>query len=259
MNDKFTQKNINKLLLGQKFSSFALEDELENLKSSLREFVKIDNCVAVLSDFKDDRSFVFAGSFASFFGISNLEQNIDSAFEDFIFEKIHPADLELRHKLEVQYIDLQLSLPFSKRIEYNTECRIRVQNQEKEYQYIMHQMRYPRSLPDGTIWLAVCLYYPAMNQSLTGGIDGVIYNNTTGKVVNFDNTVEPEQSSISARELEVLTLISQGLLSKNIAFHLQISVNTVHRHRQNIISKMKVSNVAEAVSKAKLMGILANR
>lgn len=39
--------------------------------------------------------------------------------------------------------------------------------------------------------------------------------------------------------------------SKMIASKLDISKNTVDRHRQNIINKMKVSNMTEACNKAK--------
>lgn len=53
-----------------------------------------------------------------------------------------------------------------------------------------------------------------------------------------------------------MTLIMNGNLSKQIAAILGISVNTVNRHRQNIISKLSVNNSAEAISAAISMKLL---
>ena len=52
-------------------------------------------------------------------------------------------------------------------------------------------------------------------------------------------------------------LIDNGLQSKEIADNLFISVNTVHRHRQNILQKLKVGNAIEACKVAKAMGLIS--
>ena len=52
---------------------------------------------------------------------------------------------------------------------------------------------------------------------------------------------------LSIREREVLALLSQGMASKQIADKLNISLNTVYRHRQNILQHLNVANTAEAV------------
>ena len=53
-----------------------------------------------------------------------------------------------------------------------------------------------------------------------------------------------------------MRLIQQGRASKQIAAALGISVNTVNRHRQNIISKLSVGNSVEAITAAKAMRLL---
>ncbi len=52
---------------------------------------------------------------------------------------------------------------------------------------------------------------------------------------------------LSPREKTVLSLLSKGRSSKQIADILHISVNTVYRHRQNILASLQVSNTAAAV------------
>ena len=55
----------------------------------------------------------------------------------------------------------------------------------------------------------------------------------------------PEASVLSDREKEVLQLIAEGKVSKEIASKLHLSNNTVIRHRQNIMDKLKLHNIAD--------------
>ncbi|MCU0487605.1 MAG: LuxR C-terminal-related transcriptional regulator [Anaerolineales bacterium] len=64
--------------------------------------------------------------------------------------------------------------------------------------------------------------------------------------------VEP----LSERELGVLRLMSEGLTNPEIAARLFISVSTVKTHLIHIFGKLNVRNRAEAVLKAKNLGIL---
>ena len=55
--------------------------------------------------------------------------------------------------------------------------------------------------------------------------------------------------NLTAREKQVLELLSQGLLYKEIASQLSISIDTVKRHCFNIYEKLHVSNRTEAINK----------
>lgn len=65
----------------------------------------------------------------------------------------------------------------------------------------------------------------------------------------------PEQL-LSERELEILKLLSEGLMKKEIAAQLQISVFTVATHTRHIYEKLEVQNAPAAISKAYRAGIL---
>lgn len=58
-----------------------------------------------------------------------------------------------------------------------------------------------------------------------------------------------EQNTLSEREMEVLTLLSRGLLYKEIAARLSISKGTVTQHIHNIYEKLHVQNRMEAVNR----------
>jgi len=67
---------------------------------------------------------------------------------------------------------------------------------------------------------------------------------------------EPD-TTLSARELEVLQLTAQGLTAREAGKRLSISSNTVERHRANIMSKLGVSNRAELIRYAIRRGLLS--
>lgn len=62
--------------------------------------------------------------------------------------------------------------------------------------------------------------------------------------------------SLSAREIEVLTLLAEGLSTKGLAQKLNISPFTARNHIQNILVKLKLHSKAQAVSYAYKKGIL---
>ena len=61
---------------------------------------------------------------------------------------------------------------------------------------------------------------------------------------------------LTARERDVLAMISQGLSNKHIARALEISPETVKSHVKHIFLKLTVSTRAEAVSRAGSLGLL---
>lgn len=63
--------------------------------------------------------------------------------------------------------------------------------------------------------------------------------------VSGGDIVAPNKSqAISQRELDVLRLVALGLLNKEIADKLNISLNTVLSHRKNITSKLGIKTVS---------------
>jgi DNA-binding NarL/FixJ family response regulator len=55
---------------------------------------------------------------------------------------------------------------------------------------------------------------------------------------------------LSTRENEILQLLAKGLLYKEIADQLSISVSTVRQHIHHIYEKLHVQNRTEAINKA---------
>ncbi|WP_372808458.1 response regulator [Pontiella sp.] len=63
---------------------------------------------------------------------------------------------------------------------------------------------------------------------------------------------------LSPREYEILTLIGDGLVKKEIAEQLNISYSTVDTHVAHIYEKLEVSNAPSAINKAHILGLFRN-
>jgi DNA-binding NarL/FixJ family response regulator len=60
---------------------------------------------------------------------------------------------------------------------------------------------------------------------------------------------------LSNREREVLQLISEGKSTKDIALRLNVSVKTIETHRQQIMNKLDIHNIAELTKYAVREGL----
>ena len=58
---------------------------------------------------------------------------------------------------------------------------------------------------------------------------------------------EPTEDRLTAREREILQLLSEGKSSKEVASVLDLSVKTAETHRSNIMRKLKIHNVTALV------------
>ena len=79
-----------------------------------------------------------------------------------------------------------------------------------------------------------------------------VRNAAAAKLASMDKAA----ASLSDREIEVLTLLAEGLSTKSLAQKLSISHFTARNHIQNILVKLDLHSKAQAVSYAFKKGIL---
>ena len=71
---------------------------------------------------------------------------------------------------------------------------------------------------------------------------------TSRRVMEFLPDGETELlSQLSMREMEVLRLVATGFSTKELANKLVVSENTIKTHRRNLIRKLGVRNIAQAI------------
>ncbi len=77
--------------------------------------------------------------------------------------------------------------------------------------------------------------------------------------VNKNRVLEDKDmivEDLTAREMEVLELLSEGLANKQIAYELEISEHTVKFHVSSIYTKLGATNRTEAVTLGARLGII---
>jgi len=70
---------------------------------------------------------------------------------------------------------------------------------------------------------------------------------------------EKKKAALTSRELEVLQLIAEGKANKQIARGLGISIKTVEKHRQHLMSKLDLHDTAGITRYAIAAGIIESR
>jgi len=95
-----------------------------------------------------------------------------------------------------------------------------------------------------------------VEKRLTWVIGYTTFEASTGIIMQ--TTYQPELTAfsyrpehITPREIQILTLMAQGNMNKEIANHLNISAETVKKHLKNIYQKTGAHNKIEALNKTK--------
>ena len=92
------------------------------------------------------------------------------------------------------------------------------------------------------------------DQTPSEKIQRTVINCKTGEIIQ--SATLPVEEQLTSREKESLLLIRQGLLSKEIAYKLHLSIYTVNNHRKHILSKLQAGNAIEAINRAEDYGLL---
>jgi NarL family two-component system response regulator LiaR len=101
------------------------------------------------------------------------------------------------------------------------------------------------------IWLALKLSKPKIE---TVVVEREVYVNRNGNFIL--NTSLISQLELSKRELEVLSLLAQGLSNQEIAEKLFVSLSTVKTHIQNLFEKLDVKRRTQAIEKARSLNLI---
>ena len=62
---------------------------------------------------------------------------------------------------------------------------------------------------------------------------------------------------LTSRELEIVTMIAQGKMAKEISALLNVSIHTIYTHRKNIMKKLKISSPVELITFAINKGLVS--
>ncbi len=185
------------------------------------------------------------------YNVDNLIKN-----DDFIAKTIHPQD----KAIFIDYIFSTANISRDKNILNPPEVKklkCRAKNIKGYWKYlIFFSMNYFNKTSGciNKIGLIVDEYFHPNYQAITKNIDHFNWDDIT--LGNSAFRYPESNISISQREAEILELIGEGQIAKEIATKLNISPNTVITHRKNLICKFNVRNTAQLIKKASQMMLI---
>lgn len=250
-------QEYNTVLEIQQFEEAGLDYSLvERHTEFLTRLDVIENsAISVFDLFRKEHVFV-SNNYSKMFKYDLAEHEMKG--NDFFNSKVHPDDFMINLKIGTELLRHSYRVPVAERKNYKVVSDYRVKNGTGEYIRIIEQHQALELDNKGNIWLALSTVDISPNQDLTGGVKCIIFNSKTGKTLpfGFESEQKDRATFLSKREQEVLSLVKEGLPSKEIAERLFISIHTVNTHRQRILEKLNVSNSYEAIQYASRLGLM---
>ncbi len=215
-----------------------------------RSIALLENVMVVVSDMADRRSHIISGGFASQLGLAgyNIE---DSIWEHRILSLMSPAEQEGKYIAELRFYHYLKHIPRNKKPEYYMMSKLRLTFADGSTRDVLHRMYYLYDNDNDSVRYAVCTYGP-LSFEFSG--KSLAVNSVTG--VAEELTSGRDDTILSRRQRQVLSLIDAGLKSAEIASRLNVSIHTVSRHRQDILDRLQVKNSHEACRLAKQLSLL---
>lgn len=243
------RKELDRLLRDQ--ASTYNADHLSEAMCYAQAIVRTENAIAVVSDLANGRSHIVAGDFGKSLGLDDYKHE-DSIWESKILSLMTPDEQEQKYIAELRFFHYLRHLPKLKRPQYHLVSKLHFCQPDGHTRELLHRMYYIYSADCETVECAICLYSPLVFD-FNGKSHAV--NSVTG--MSEELTTHTNGNILSRRERQILALIDSGMKSAEIADLLNISIHTVSRHRQEILSKLQVKNSHEACRRAKSMGIVS--
>jgi DNA-binding CsgD family transcriptional regulator len=171
----------------------------------------------------------------------------------FLNGKLHPDDRSWFISFGQTMIDFFSQLPIEKLTKYKLRYDVRYKKKNGDYARILYQGIMMEHDDEGRLLRSLAVHTDITYLKQEGkpvlsfiGMDGEpSYINVESK-----NTFIKSKENLTGREKQILKLLIEGKLSKEIGRILNISKQTVDTHRKNMIHKNNLTNTGELVGKA---------
>jgi len=223
-------------------------------REQIRQMSKFSHsCFFTVDVYKGKYDFA-SESFSVIFGYEREWINTIQRQGDLLEERIHPDDRDALIAMQVEHSRFIYSLPPENRNDYRNSFQFRMMDAKGKYINIISSQQVLLPDKNGKAWIVMGTMDISPDQSYTGQIKCSSFNLRTCEMVPYP-VLPAANHLLTQREIQILELIGSGLLSKEIAHTLNISIHTVNNHRKNIFSKLGAGNAIEAVNLARKAGL----
>jgi len=244
--------------ISQLFRKDELDYSILNLHISFLESLSVvQNSVVSIFDLSEMEHVYLSPNYSDLLGWE--PDKIATPDIDYINQRMHPDDLAHLNNVSWQFFELILKIDpiWRDQMKYiKLIMDYRTRGKDGNYIRVIEQHKLLELDQYGNVWLSMSIMDLSPDQDMTSLCRYRLVNTLTGELFKFPSSELIAEHKLSFREQEILQLLAKGLISKQIADKLFISVNTVNTHRQRIIEKLDVSNTAEAVQYAGRLGLI---
>ena len=245
--------------------------ELARQPDSFR--IKEENILSTLSEKKNQQllhtPFVISdhSSMQFLFVSKNINKHFVCTDKDFLREGmdlckylIHPDDNDRNLNLCRDLFNTYFSFPLEERLTYKYCNDFRFKSYQGKYIWLLHEVFFLKADDEGKPMLSCSTFtdITALKKDNTLNLyvgryeDGINYKMAYSKKY----PLHLPSIKLSRKEIEILKMIGDGLLSKQIAEKLHISFHTVNTHRRNMLEKTNTSTSGGLISYAQEHGFI---
>lgn len=188
-------------------------------------------------------------TFAHLFGYNLHQIRTIEKQGDLLEEKIHPEDHDHMIDRSIRHSQFIYSLPTEHRNDFRNIFRFRMRQANGQYIHMISHHQVLLTDRTGKAWIILGQMDISPDQMPAENFQYTCVHRKTGEIISPD-TFRNSAHKLTNREKEILLLIRQGLLSKEIAVQLNLSIHTIHNHRKNILAKLDAHNAIEAIHQA---------
>lgn len=244
-----------KFLMRYKFNESDLDQSVvEKHKTALQILSDIGNSGVTLFDISKRQIVFYSSNFGQQLGYA--KSDYEKLGQAFFVDKLHPEDALALSLNSVSIYKIFENFSAEEKLNHKLISEYRMLNSQGKYVRLIEQHQFIELDKNGQIWLLLGIVDISPNQEEFNGIKCQFLNFKTGNIIPFDTTTQKASYELTNRELEVLKLVKNGLLSKEISNRLSISLHTVNTHRQRFLEKLGANNSFEAVMFASKFGLL---
>lgn len=195
----------------------------------------------------------YSSNFGSILGYA--PSDYEETGQQFFAAKIHPDDALVLSLNSVSILKIFNLFSSDEKLNHKMISEYRMMNAQNQYVRMVEQYQVLKLDQKGQLWLAFNIVDISPNQDTTEPGKCQLLNFRTGKIVPLE---APKKATfeLTKREREILELVKNGMLSKEISSKLSISVHTVNTHRQRFLEKLGANNSMEAIVFASRFGLL---
>ncbi len=220
---------------------------------SLQKLSDISNSGVTVFDVCRKDTLFYSANFGKLLGYKPADyENLNHVFFD---GKMHPEEKQQLAVNGISVLKIFNKMSTDEKLNHKAIYEYRMLNADNKYVRLVEQYQVLELDKKGQLWLLMSIVDVSPNQEVNSELKCRILNFKTGNFLPVHTAKKPELE-LTKRELEILKLVKQGFLSKEISDQLSISIHTVNTHRQRFLEKLGVSNSIEAVTFAARYGLV---